>query len=132
MVRHEPGQDEPSPAEFGHTMVHSAADRIRGPVEETSPRRPVRAVIIAGDVHHELGVRGGTIGRSRECDVVLTDSNVSRRHAEISPSGPNWLIQDLGSTNGVRVNGRQVEGPHPLESGDRIELGTVSVTFEVE
>jgi pSer/pThr/pTyr-binding forkhead associated (FHA) protein len=63
---------------------------------------------------------------------VLDDSNVSRRHAEISPSGQGWLIQDLGSTNGVRVNGRQVDGPHPLESGDRVELGTVSVTFEVE
>ena len=37
-----PGEDEPSPAEFGHTMVHSTADRIRQPVEETSPRRPAR------------------------------------------------------------------------------------------
>ena len=75
---------------------------------------------------------GAIIGRSRDCDIVLDDSNVSRRHAEISPSGPSWLIQDLGSTNGVRVNGRQVNGPHPLERGDRIELGTVSVSFEVE
>src|SRR5918993_606389 len=42
----ERAQAGPSPAEFGHTMVHSAADRIRGPVEETSPRRPVRAAIV--------------------------------------------------------------------------------------
>jgi len=134
LVRSEPGQDEPSPAEFGHTMVHSAADRIRGPVEETSPRRPVRAAIVAAGVHHELGLRGGTIGRSRECDVVLDDRNVSRRHAEIrTEHDGTWTVHDLGSTNGVRVNGRPVGGSgEPLRAGDAIELGTAEVVFELE
>jgi len=134
MVRNEPGQDEPSPAEFGHTMVHSAADRIRRPVEETGSRRPERAVLVAGATHHDLGVRGGTVGRSRDCDVVLDDRNVSRRHAEIrrEPDG-SWTVHDLGSTNGVRVNGRPVGGAgEELQAGDAIELGTAEVVFELE
>jgi pSer/pThr/pTyr-binding forkhead associated (FHA) protein len=90
-------------------------------------------VIVAGGKRLVVPPSGALIGRSRDCDIVLDDSNVSRRHAEISRSGTDgWLIKDLGSTNGVRVNGRTVDGPHPLESGDRVELGTVDVRFEVE
>lgn len=134
LVRHEPGQDEPSPAEFGHTMVHSAAERIREPVEASTSRRPLRAVLVDGERHHDLGLRGGTIGRSRDCDVVLDDRNVSRRHAEIrqGPDG-SWTVRDLGSTNGVRVNGRRVGGDgEDLRPGDAIELGTAEVVFEME
>jgi pSer/pThr/pTyr-binding forkhead associated (FHA) protein len=71
------------------------------------------------------------IGRSRECDVVLSDSNVSRRHAELRPADGGWTIADLGSTNGVKVNGALVRGPAPVAPGDRIEVGTVDVRFEV-
>ena len=63
---------------------------------------------------------------------MLADANVSRKHAEIRPSGGGWLIEDRGSTNGVRINGRPIDGPHPLEAGDRIDLGTVEVRFEIE
>src|SRR5437868_6549358 len=130
-------RDEPAarPADMGHTMVYSTSDRHQSALEEVGSgagagRR--RAIVVAGGKRLVVPAQGAIIGRSRDSDIVLDDSNVSRRHAEISPSGPSWLIQDLGSTNGVRVNGRQVDGPHPLESGDRIELGTVSVGFEVE
>jgi pSer/pThr/pTyr-binding forkhead associated (FHA) protein len=70
------------------------------------------------------------IGRSRDCEIVLSDQNVSRRHAEIRPSGGSWIVRDLGSTNGVKVNGRRIQGPQSLKRGDTIELGTSSVTFE--
>ncbi len=126
---------EARPADFGHTMVYSTADRHQSALNEVGSgagnvRR--RAVIVADGKRLRIPPTGALIGRSREADIVLDDSNVSRRHAEISPSGQGWLIQDLGSTNGVRVNGRAVDGPHPLESGDRIELGTVRIGFEVE
>ena len=77
---------------------------------------------------------GAIIGRSRDCDIVLDDSNVSRRHAEIRPRGDGWTITDLGSTNGVRVNGRDVRANEPQRPapGDRIELGTVDARFEVD
>ena len=54
-----------------------------------------------------LGSGGATLGRSREADIVLDDANVSRRHAEVRPSGGSWTVRDLGSTNGVKVNGRR-------------------------
>jgi hypothetical protein len=126
---------EARPADMGHTMVYSTSDRHQSALEQVGSGAGVgrrRAIIVANGKRLVVPPGGAMIGRSRDCDIVLDDSNVSRRHAEIAPGGQGWRIQDLGSTNGVRVNGRQVEGPHPLESGDRVELGTVSVTFEVE
>jgi FHA domain-containing protein len=129
------GSHEARPADMGHTMVYSTSDRHQAALEQVGSGAGVgrrRAIVVANGKRLVVPPGGALLGRSRDCDIVLDDSNVSRRHAEISPSGQGWRIQDLGSTNGVRVNGRQVEGPHPLESGDRVELGTVSITFEVE
>src|SRR4051812_26258442 len=119
---------EARPADMGHTMVYSTSDRHQSALQEVGSGAGVarrRAIVVVGGKRLVVPPAGALVGRSRECDIVIDDSNVSRRHAEISPSGQSWLIQDLGSTNGVRVNGRQVDGPHPLQSGDRIEIGTV-------
>jgi hypothetical protein len=134
----EPEADRPEaarPADMGHTMIYSTSERHQSALSEAgggaaAARR--RAVVVAGGKRLVVPPGGAVIGRSRECDIVLDDTNVSRRHAEVSPSGQAWLIKDLGSTNGVRVNGRRVDGPHPLEDGDRVELGTVDVRFEVQ
>ena len=48
-----------------------------------------------------------TSPRLSDCEVVLDDPNVSRRHAEVRPSGGSWIVNDLGSTNGIKVNGRR-------------------------
>ncbi len=69
------------------------------------------------------------IGRSRRCDIVLTDPNVSRQHAEIRRQGDGFMVVDLGSTNGVRVNRRDVKQA-VLQHGDRVELGTTELLFE--
>ena len=55
---------------------------------------------------------------------MLDDPNVSRKHAEIRPRGGSWVLTDLGSTNGSRLNGRRIEGSEVLRPGDEIELGT--------
>jgi hypothetical protein len=128
-------QPEARSADMGHTMVYSTAARHQSALEDVGSGAGVtrrRAIVVVDGKRLLVPPQGAVLGRSRESDIVIDDSNVSRRHAEISPGGNGWRIQDLGSTNGVRVNGRQVDGPHPLESGDRVELGTVSVTFEVE
>ncbi len=70
------------------------------------------------------------IGRSRRCDVVLADPNVSRQHAEVRRQGEGFVIRDLGSTNGMRVNRRTTQGA-VLRHGDRIELGTTELVFEL-
>jgi hypothetical protein len=69
------------------------------------------------------------IGRSRRCDIVLTDANVSRQHAEIRRQDDGFMALDLGSTNGMRVNRRDVKQA-VLQHGDRIELGTAELVFE--
>jgi hypothetical protein len=69
------------------------------------------------------------IGRSRRCDIVLTDPNVSRQHAEVRRQDDGFMLVDLGSTNGSRVNRRDVKQA-VLQHGDRIELGTTEFLFE--
>ena len=69
------------------------------------------------------------IGRSRDCDIPVDDPNVSRRHAEIRHEDGAYWIEDLGSTNGVLVNGKRVERAK-LEPEDEILLGTTVVRFE--
>ena len=69
------------------------------------------------------------IGRSRRCDIVLTDPNVSRQHAEIRRQDDGFMAVDLGSTNGMRVNRRDAKQA-VLQHGDRIELGTTELVFE--
>ena len=132
---HDGGDREPVQGDHGHTMIYSTAERLRQPAQETGGRRAQRAILLAEGKRFAVAPDGATIGRSRECDVVLGDANVSRRHAELRgdrTGGGTYTISDLGSTNGVRVNGRAVEDGHPLQAGDRIELGTAQVLFELE
>jgi hypothetical protein len=121
-------------ADHGHTMVYSTAARAQEDLQESRSGRRGRAILVAEGKRYAVGPGGATIGRSRECDIVLNDSNVSRRHAELRPLGDGWSVTDLGSTNGVRVNGRDVRPnePEPLQPGDRLDVGTVDATFEVD
>lgn len=121
-------------ADHGHTMVYSTADRVRGAVEASQVSNPARVkpLLLAEGRRHVVPPGGALLGRSRDCDVVLSDPNVSRHHAEVRPGGQTgWTVRDLGSTNGVRVNGRDVRGEQPLHPGDQLELGTAPVTFEL-
>lgn len=118
-------------AEAGNTMIYSGSRRLREPLEQTSRRRDQGALLVIDRERLLLPASGGVIGRSRECDVVLDDSSISRRHAEIRPSPGGWTIADLGSTNGLRVRGRRVEGIEQLRPGDRIELGSTVIVFEL-
>jgi len=69
------------------------------------------------------------IGRSPDCSVYLADSSVSRRHAEVRPAGDGWLLVDLGSTNGTRVNGATIS-ERRLVDGDTITVGDAKIRFE--
>jgi Protein of unknown function (DUF3662)/Inner membrane component of T3SS, cytoplasmic domain len=86
-------------------------------------------VVVVGSDRHELGRNPVLVGRSRECDITLGDANVSRRHAELRQEDGAWWIVDLGSTNGVEVNGKRVERAR-LEPDDAIVLGTTELRFE--
>jgi hypothetical protein len=120
---------EPEPADFGHTMVYSVdreARRMDAPASYGG-----RAMLVGGGKRTVLSGSRIVLGRSRDCDVTLDDANVSRRHAELRREGASWVVADLGSTNGVKVNGRRVN-EQQLSPGDEITLGLERLTFEVE
>ena len=117
--------------EHGQTMIYSTSARVRGPVEEAQALRPARALLSVGGRRLATPPEGGVIGRSRDCDIVLEDTGVSRRHAELRHGPGGWTVTDLGSTNGVRVNGQDIRGARPLRAGDRIELGSTEVVFDI-
>jgi hypothetical protein len=70
------------------------------------------------------------LGRHLESDIVLNDSNVSRRHAEFVCAAGEVTVRDMGSTNGTKVNGVAVSGNQLLQHGDVINFGTAQVRFE--
>jgi hypothetical protein len=124
--------ESPSQGEEGHTMVYSA---VRERPEAPAPEAAVvatRAVIGLDDRRYVLDGPQATIGRSKGADCVLGDPNVSRRHAELRRSQTgDWTIADLGSTNGVKVNGRRVSSTR-LSPGDQVILGTTTFVFDIE
>jgi len=69
------------------------------------------------------------IGRLSTNDVVLSDPNVSRRHAELRREGSQWTIIDLGSTNGTVVNGKLAR-EHRLKDGDKLTFGNTELVFK--
>jgi Protein of unknown function (DUF3662)/FHA domain len=108
----------------------AAEDPAKTSVLERPAQTSTAALILAqGDRRLPL-TDDATIGRLPECDVTLDDPSVSRRHARIWRTGGTWAIQDLGSTNGVKVNGSRV-GESDLTDGDRLQLGSVAMQFSV-
>lgn len=74
------------------------------------------------------------IGRSTRCEITVPDRFLSRRHARLFPTDNGWRIEDLGSRNGTYINGRRVEGPTKIHTGDLISLSasTLSVRSRVQ
>jgi hypothetical protein len=64
-----------------------------------------------------------TIGREPDCDMTLADDTVSRWHASLERAAGGWLLADLGSTNGTRLNGWRVTSPMPVRPGDMVSFG---------
>jgi len=124
------GQAAPAPSEgdFGHTMVYSPSRDARK-VEPVDDRR--QALLVGGGRRNVLSGNRVVLGRSREADIVLQDPNVSRRHAELRREDGGWQVVDLGSTNGIKVNGRRVDN-QPLRPGDQITIGVTDLTFELD
>jgi hypothetical protein len=122
------GADAPAPSagDFGHTMVYSPSRDARR-IEPAQDRG--QALLVGDGRRNVLSGSRVVIGRSREADIVLQDPNVSRRHAELRRDEGGWQIVDLGSTNGIKVNGRRVDH-QPLSPGDQITIGVTDLTFE--
>jgi hypothetical protein len=120
-----PARDEPAADEAidAGTRVFEIPV-VRGPdvlIEVREPNQPSRHVPASGGQIH--------IGRAPDCELVLRDTRVSRRHARLTARDGVLVLTDLGSTNGTRVNGHRVTEV-VLGAGDRITLGETVLTIE--
>lgn len=97
---------EPVPASAASLVIHDG--------DET------RSVVLTAEVV--------TIGRLPECQVAITDTGASRRHAQIRRTDGGYTLTDLGSTNGTRVNGQTIQ-TRALADGDRITIGSTVLEF---
>jgi hypothetical protein len=120
--------DAPETEPVGATMVYKP-DEVADEAEEEAEEEPREhaALWFAGE-HFELPDHPVVLGRSKDCDITLADPNVSRRHAEIRYDGDGYTIVDLGSTNGIEVDGKRVK-ELALQDGARFTLGTTEVSF---
>ena len=123
-----PGQVSSCPSTRRRSRAASRCSPRCARPPTASPRRGCAgpAVGPAGD----LGDSPVTVGRLSECTIPLNDNNVSRRHAEIRPNRQNFVVVDLGSTNGTMVNGTRIYGETALSDGDIISFGSTYVRFE--
>jgi hypothetical protein len=127
--------EPPSQGDQGHTMVYSVPPKQQKPSK--SERRvahltETKAIVSLDDRRYVLDGPIASLGRSRECDCVLADPNVSRKHAELRRnSSGDWEIVDLGSTNGIKVNDRRVDSAR-LNPGDHVEVGSTPFIFDIE
>jgi hypothetical protein len=102
---------------------------VEAEVVEGQDGMPAGSLVLADGSRVALGDEALVIGRLPECGVVLSDPNVSRRHAEIRRQGSAVVLTDLDSTNGTRVNGVPVR-ERVLEDGDEIVVGTTAIHYE--
>lgn len=93
---------------------------------------PTASLLLPQGRRITLGSTPITLGRLPECEIVVGDPNVSRRHAEIRPSDHDsgWEVVDLGSTNGTRLNGSRLAAPTVLHPGDQVTVGGTTIIFE--
>jgi hypothetical protein len=131
----QPDRAQPQPeapaaqVEPGATMIYRAgpATEAVSPAELGMEAEPV-ALTVNGRRHAVERARL-VIGRSKDCDIQLSDPNASRRHAELRQEGAAYWIVDLDSTNGTEVNGRRAKRAK-LDDGDRITIGSTELVFE--
>jgi hypothetical protein len=90
---------------------------------------PVGSLVLPDGSRTTLGDDPVTIGRMPDCDIVLDDRNVSRRHAEVRRIPGGFVVVDLDSTNGTKVNGSGVK-ERRLEDGDELLVGSSALRFE--
>lgn len=121
-------------AKSGATQFVSASDIAAiAAVKRTGPARATaatggRLVSLVDGKEYSIPSTGATIGREASCDIVVAQSEVSRKHAMVAPADDGYIIKDL-SANGVLVNGQKVNQQQVLARSDVIRVGTEEFRF---
>ena len=124
-----PPADAPATSAVGATMVYTSPPRQAVEEEGFVEPEPDAVLTIEGE-EHPLPHHPVVLGRSKDCDIRLSDPNVSRRHAEVRPDadGVGWTVVDLDSTNGIEVDGKRVK-VLALTDGAHFTIGSTEVAF---
>ena len=120
------GQAPGQPAPAVNTQVFTG-----GAATPTPNAAAVRARLVNTASNRDYNLVGGRLilGRSHSCDITVDDINASRSHAELRYELQGvWVLTDLGSTNGTKVNGERISST-TLNSGDRVTIGTTDLLF---
>lgn len=130
---------------FGTTVVNrSSKDPRRDQRPAANPSAPAQMgnqrtdpnvtttslVVTAGPLRGTSITLGSTpilIGRAPECTLVLDDDYASNRHARVYERDGEWIVEDLGSTNGTLVSGRRIEGAVPFRPGAQVRIGRTEI-----
>jgi hypothetical protein len=113
-----------------HSLGDSLGAALRDGARRVRPQpRPPRAVPQPARAlfFPSTGPGAGTsftIGRDSRCDLLIEDSTVSRWHARLDRQDDGWVLTDVGSTNGTRVNGWRARQPMPVQPGDHVMFGS--------
>jgi hypothetical protein len=109
--------------------LHTGVFEIVGRMVEGPGGVGAGSIVLPSGDRFELTESIVTIGRHPDSNLVLGDPNVSRNHAEIRPQGDRYIVVDLGSTNGSRINGARID-TQVLQDGDEITFGNTKMRFE--
>jgi len=90
----------------------------------------VASLVLPSGERVALSDRVVTIGRLPDCTIALPDANVSRKHTEVHHRGNAFVIVDLGSTNGTKINGTRIDSERTLADGDIVSVGSTHLRFE--
>jgi hypothetical protein len=109
--------------------LHTGEFRVEARLRQGRGGVGAGSLVLPNGDRYILGDQVVSVGRLPACEITVTDSNVSRRHAEVHPRGDGFVLVDLGSTNGSRVNGARVS-QRELADGDQLTFGNTTITFQ--
>jgi hypothetical protein len=126
----------------GQAVVYEKLDLPIGSAAPASPSREPEPPPIEPEVHVDLYclLSNGDrikcdkdtmiVGRSRTCDIVLPSAKVSRQHASVNRRGGQWMIEDMGSANGVWIDGQRISQAVAISEGDVYTVSDETLTFQ--
>jgi hypothetical protein len=114
----------------GESTMKNGRFNVTSQLKQGTGGSSMASIVLPSGQRISLNQGTVTVGRLPECTISINDSNISRKHAEMRQTGGDYIVADLGSTNGTLVNGIRITGQQRLNEGDIISFGSTHVRFE--
>ena len=118
-----------SVAILSQPQLRTGRFQVGGRMSEGPGGTGAGSLVLPDGTRYPLGDRPVRMGRQADCDLLIDEPNASRHHAEIRPDGDGYLLTDLGSTNGTKVNDTLIDR-YRLRDGDVVTIGSRHMRFE--